>query len=274
MESITFIGSGNMATSIIGGLIAQGYPPHAITACNPNADALEKIEAQFGINVSTDNAKATANSNVIVLAVKPQILKSVALDLALSVSNNPKKPIVISIAAGITGSSLSRWMGSRTAIIRCMPNTPALVQEGATGLYANEFVSDNQKDVAEGLMRGVGSVIWVNSEELIDAVTAVSGSGPAYFFLLMEAMVDAGVKQGLSADQASQLTLQTALGAAKLAHTSSVRIAELRHRVTSPGGTTEAAIEAFEAAGFRAIVERAVIACSERSKAMGDEFDE
>jgi pyrroline-5-carboxylate reductase len=274
MENIAFIGSGNMATSLIGGLITEGYLPHAITACDTNADALKKMEAQFGINTSTDNVKAAANSNVIVLAVKPQILKSVALDLALSVSNNPNKPIVISIVAGITAASLCRWMGSRTAVIRCMPNTPALVQEGVTGLYANRFVSDNQKDVAEGLMRGVGSVIWVNSEELIDAVTAVSGSGPAYFFLLMEAMVDAGVKQGLSADQASQLTLQTALGAAKLAHTSSVRIAELRHRVTSPGGTTEAAIEAFEAAGFRAIVERAVIACSERSKAMGDEFDE
>ena len=274
MESITFIGSGNMATSIIGGLIAQGYPPHAITACNPNADALEKIEAQFGINVSTDNTKSTANSNVIVLAVKPQILKSVVLDLALSVSNNPKKPIVISIAAGITGALLSRWMGSRTAIIRCMPNTPALVQEGATGLYANEFVSDNQKAIAEKLMQGVGSVIWVNSEELVDAVTAVSGSGPAYFFLLMEAMIDAGIKQGLTLDQASQLTMQTALGAAKLAKKSDVRVNELRRRVTSPGGTTEAAIVALEEAGFRGIVDNALSACADRSKAMGDEFDE
>jgi pyrroline-5-carboxylate reductase len=274
MESIAFIGSGNMATSIIGGLIAEGYPPHAVTACDPNLDALEKISAQFGINTSSDNAKAIANSNVIVLAVKPQILKSVALDLALSVSNNPKKPIVISIAAGVTGASLSRWMGSRTAIIRCMPNTPALLQEGATGLYANEFVSDIQKNIAEKLMQGVGSVIWVNSEELIDAVTAVSGSGPAYFFLLMEAMIDAGIKQGLTLDQASQLTLQTALGAAKLAKKSDVRVNELRRRVTSPGGTTEAAVLALEEAGFRTIVDNALTACAEHSKAMGDEFDE
>lgn len=274
MESITFIGSGNMATSIIGGLIAQGYPPRAITACDPNIELLEHIKARFGVNISLDNVKAASNSSVIVLAVKPQILKSVALDLALSVSNNPKKPIIISIAAGITGASLSRWMGSRTAIIRCMPNTPALVQEGATGLYANEFVSDNQKGIAEQLMRGIGIVVWVDSEELIDTVTAVSGSGPAYFFLLMEAMIEAGVKQGLTLDQASQLTLQVASGAAKLAKASDVGVNELRRRVTSSGGTTEAAVAALETAGFQAIVNSALLACTERAKTMGDEFDE
>ena len=274
METITFIGSGNMANSIIGGLIAQGYQPHAITACDPNERALEKLSEEFGINTSTDNVKAAANTNVIVLAVKPQILKGVALDLALSVSNNPKKPIVISIVAGITAPLLSQWLGSRTAIVRCMPNTPALVQEGAAGLYANEHVSVSQKEIAEKLMRAVGSVTWLSSEELIDAVTAVSGSGPAYFFLLMEAMIDAGIKQGLTLDQASQLTLQTALGAAKLALKSDVRVNELRRRVTSPGGTTEQAILSFEAAGFRTIVDNALTACAERSKAMGAELEE
>jgi pyrroline-5-carboxylate reductase len=274
METITFIGSGNMASSIIGGLIADGYPPHAITACDTNEGVLEIIAEQFGINTSTDNVKATANTNVIVLAVKPQVLKSVALNLALSISNNPKKPIVISIAAGITGSSLCRWIGSRTAVIRCMPNTPALVQKGSTGLYANEYVSVKQREIAEKLMLGVGSVIWLDSEDLIDAVTAVSGSGPAYFFLLMEAMIDAGIKQGLSLEQATKLTLQTASGGAKLAQQSDVSVDELRRRVTSPGGTTEAAIASFEAAGFSKMVGNALTACADRSKAMGDEFDE
>ncbi len=274
MQTITFIGSGNMSTSIIGGLISEGYQAHAITACDPDETVLKNIGEQFGINTSTENAKSVANANIVVLATKPQVLKEVALDLALSISNNPNKPIVISIAAGINGSLLSQWLGSRTAIVRCMPNTPSLVQEGATGLYANEHVSDQQKESAEQLMRAIGSVTWLESEELIDAVTAVSGSGPAYFFLLMESMIDAGIKQGLTLDQASKLTLQTALGAAKLAQKSDVRVSELRRRVTSPGGTTEQAILSFEEAGFRTIVDNALIACAERSKSMGEEFGE
>ncbi len=274
MQTITFIGSGNMSTSIIGGLIAEGYQPRAITACDPNEAALGAISEQFGINTSLDNAKAVANTDIVVLAVKPQILKEVALELALSISNNPNKPLVISIAAGVNGKLLTQWLGSRTAIVRCMPNTPALVQEGATGLYANEHVSEQHKESAEQLMQSIGSVTWLESEELIDAVTAVSGSGPAYFFLLMEAMIDAGIKQGLTLDQASKLTLQTALGAAKLAQKSDVRVSELRRRVTSPGGTTEQAILSFEEAGFRTMVDNALIACAEHSKSMGEEFGE
>jgi len=274
MQTITFIGSGNMSNSIIGGLITEGYQPHAITACDPNESTLNTISEQFGINTSTDNARAVANANIIVLAVKPQVLKEVALELALSISNNPNKPLVISIAAGISGKSLSQWLGNRTAIVRCMPNTPSLVQEGATGLYANEHTSDQQKESAGQLMQAVGTVTWLESEELIDAVTAVSGSGPAYFFLLMESMIDAGIKQGLTLDQASNLTLQTALGAARLAQKSDVRVSELRRRVSSPGGTTEQAILSFEEAGFRSMVDNALNACAEHSKTMGQGIDE
>lgn len=271
-SSLTFIGGGNMASSIIGGLVEQGYPTDHITACDPNNDSLSLLATRFGINTSSDNISACANTDVIVLAVKPQILKTVTEALKPALTERATLPLIISIAAGIGSQDIQQWLGKEIAIVRCMPNTPALVQQGASGLYANAYTSNAQKDIAEQLLCAVGYATWVETEALIDAVTAVSGSGPAYFFLLMESMIDAGVKQGLSRESATQLTLQTALGAATLAKASDVSVDELRRRVTSPGGTTAAAIEHYETAGLRSIVDQAMIDCAERSKAMAKEF--
>ncbi len=272
MTAITFIGSGNMATSIIGGLISQGHEASNITACDPNTSSLDQLSEQFSVTTTTNNLSGCIGADVIVLAVKPQIMKIVAEDLRPALAENPRRPVIISIAAGIEVNQLNQWLGDEIAIVRCMPNTPALVQQGAAGLYANEYVSVAQKSITEELLQAVGIVTWVESEELIDTVTAVSGSGPAYFFLLMESMIEAGMQQGLSLEQARHLTLQTAAGAAKLAQQSEVDVNELRRRVTSPGGTTEQAILSFEKAGFRQIVGDAMAACTDRSKAMASEF--
>jgi len=274
MANITFIGAGNMASSIIGGLLAQdtasnSYQAQQITASDPNIEALAALNTKFGIQTEVDNNQACLNADIIVIAVKPQVLKAVAQRLQSVIK---PQALVISIAAGINGDSLSQWLGNSIAIVRCMPNTPALVGQGATGLFANRHVTEPQKQQAEALLNAVGTSIWLDSEELIDSVTAVSGSGPAYFFLLMEAMIEAGVKQGLSVEQAQQLTLQTAAGAATLAQQSDVDVAELRRRVTSPGGTTEQAILSFEKAGLRKIVDTAMVACADRSKTMAVEL--
>lgn len=270
--SLTFIGGGNMASSIIGGLIEQGYAADHITACDPNNDSLNTLASRFGIHTSTDNLAACAQTDVIILAVKPQILKTVTESLKPALANRTTLPLIISIAAGIASKDIQQWLAQDIAVVRCMPNTPALVQQGASGLYANAHTSDQQKRIAEQLLSAVGYATWVETETLIDAVTAVSGSGPAYFFLLMEAMIDAGVKQGLSKESATQLTLQTALGAATLAKASDVSVDELRRRVTSPGGTTAEAIQRYETEGLRDIVEQAMDDCAERSKAMAKEF--
>lgn len=271
--TITFIGAGNMANSIIGGLIHQGYPADAITACDPNAENLTLLADTFAIHTLNNNAQACEHCDVIVLAVKPQILKCVVLDLQQTLAQRTCKPLILSIAAGISCEQIQTWSEQDSAVVRCMPNTPALVQQGASGLYANEHTSDAQKSMAETLLRAVGYATWVDHESDIDAVTAVSGSAPAYFFLLMEAMIEAGVKQGLSRENATELTLQTALGAATLAKSSDVSVDELRRRVTSPGGTTEQAVLYFQDAGLPKIVEGAMHACAERSKAMAKEFN-
>jgi len=267
--TLTFIGAGNMATSIIGGLIEQGYHAQAITACDPNADTLAKLQQQFAVNISQNNTEAVNNADVVVLAVKPQILKVVAQALQKALAPNT---LVISVAAGISSQHLSQWLGERVAIVRCMPNTPSLVQQGACGLFANPYTTATQRDLAQQLMDAVGYSTWIEEESQIDTVTAVSGSGPAYFFMLMEAMIDAAVTQGLSKEAATQLTLQTALGAATLAKGSDVDVAELRQRVTSPGGTTASALASFNEDDFHTIVAKAMAACTERSQAMAQEF--
>lgn len=264
---LTFIGAGNMASSIIGGLLKKGYPAQLITATDPYQPSLDKLSSS--INVCDNNGVAARDAEVIILAVKPQVLEQVCRDLSQHLSH---RPLIISIAAGINIHSLASWLGNQLPIVRCMPNTPALVQAGASGLYANEQVSSRQKITAEEILGAVGIVRWLDSEELIDPVTAVSGSGPAYYFLLMEAMIDAGVAQGLDRDTATQLTLQTALGAAKLASESDIDVAELRRRVTSPNGTTERAIQSFEADQLREIVAQAMLACAERSREMSEEL--
>lgn len=270
--ALTFIGGGNMANSIIGGLIEQGYFASSITACDPNQDSLLSLSEKFAIQTSSDNLSACANADVIVLAVKPQILKNVCIDLRPALTNRHTPALIISIAAGINSQQVQQWLDQAIAIVRCMPNTPALVQQGASGLYANQQTTVEQKLIAEQLLQAVGYVTWLDNEDLIDAVTAVSGSGPAYFFLLMEAMIEAGIKQGLSKESATQLTLQTALGAATLAKSSDIPVDELRRRVTSPGGTTEQAVLHYEQAGLREMVEGAMKDCAERSKTMAAEF--
>ncbi|WP_217476002.1 pyrroline-5-carboxylate reductase [Stutzerimonas stutzeri] len=268
---IAFIGGGNMAASLIGGLRAQGIPASAICASDPGADRRTELHDVHGIEAFADNAQAIAGADVVVLAVKPQVMQAVCRDLAAHLQAHQ---LLVSIAAGITCASLQQWLGADTprAIVRCMPNTPALLRQGVSGLFANPTVSDEQKGQAEQLLSAVGLAIWLDSEDLIDAVTAVSGSGPAYFFLLIEAMTAAGEQLGLPRHTAAELTLHTALGAARMACESDVDAAELRRRVTSPNGTTEAAIKVFQAGGFEALVQQAMDAAARRSAELAEQL--
>ena len=264
---IAFIGAGNMAASLIGGLRAKGLEAAHIRASDPGEETRAKVSAEHGIETFADNAQAIDGADVVVLAVKPQAMKAVCE--ALRPSLKPHQ-LIVSIAAGITCASLQSWVGARP-VVRCMPNTPALLRQGVSGLYATAEVSDTQRQQAEQLLSAVGTALWLDQEQQLDAVTAVSGSGPAYFFLLIEAMTAAGEKLGLPRETASQLTLQTALGAARMAVASDVDAAELRRRVTSPAGTTEAAIKSFQASGFEAIVEQALQAAATRSAELAEQ---
>lgn len=268
-QRITFIGGGNMASSIIGGLVAQGFEPKNILVCDPVPETRAKLEQSFAVVTATDNASAAAGAGAIILAVKPQIMAQVCQELRPGVGH---RPLIISIAAGIPLAKLANWLGEDLPIVRCMPNTPALVQAGASGLYANDHCSPEQRQLAETILSSVGIVEWLADEDLIDAVTAVSGSGPAYFFLFMEAMIDAGVAQGLSREAAANLAIQTCLGAGQLARSSDVDVAELRRRVSSPGGTTLKAIDSFEKNNLRSMVKEAMQACAHRAKEMADEL--
>jgi len=265
---IAFIGAGNMAASLIGGLRAKGLEAAQIRASDPGEETRARVSAEHGIEVFADNAEAIQGADVIVLAVKPQAMKAVCE--AIRPSLKPEQ-LVVSIAAGITCASMNNWLGAQP-IVRCMPNTPALLRQGVSGLFATEQVTAEQRQQAQELLSAVGVALWLEEEQQLDAVTAVSGSGPAYFFLLIEAMTAAGVKLGLPADVAAQLTLQTALGAAHMAVSSDVDAAELRRRVTSPAGTTEAAIKSFQANGFEALVEKALGAAAHRSAEMAEQL--
>ena len=265
---IAFIGAGNMAASLIGGLRAKGLDAAQIRASDPGEETRARVSAEHGIEVFADNAEAIQGVDVIVLAVKPQAMKAVCEAIRPSLKPNQ---LVVSIAAGITCASMNNWLGAQP-IVRCMPNTPALLRQGVSGLFATGEVSAEQRQQAEELLSAVGIALWLNEEQQLDAVTAVSGSGPAYFFLLIEAMTAAGVKLGLPADIAAQLTVQTALGAAHMAVASDVDAAELRRRVTSPAGTTEAAIKSFQAGGFEALVEKALGAAAHRSAEMAEQL--
>lgn len=267
--TLAFIGAGNMARAIIGGLINNGYPAEKIWASEPDQEKLADLREQ-GIKTTCDNSDAANAADVVVLAVKPQVLKTVAEDISSAVQTS--QPLIVSVAAGVMTSNLDQWLGGDTAIVRCMPNTPALVQTGASGLYANNKVSSSQKALAENILKATGITLWVDEEVQLDAVTAVSGSGPAYYFLVMESMIAAGVKLGLSEETATQLTLQTALGAAKMAQSSDVDPAELRRRVTSPNGTTEQAVKCFLEGGLPALFEDALTACNNRSEELAKEL--
>ncbi len=262
-KKIGFIGGGNMASSLIKGLIASGHTPAQIWVSDTNQETLHAIATNLKVNTSENNLEIVNEVDVVVLAVKPQVLQTVAEQIA-AVSRS-RKLLMVSIAAGISQDSLSTWLGNDLAIVRCMPNTPALVRTSATALHANAKVNEEQKGLAENILRSVGICLWVGHESELDAVTAVSGSGPAYYFLLMEAMELAALELGLDEETARLLIQQTALGAAKIALESDETPGQLRKRVTSPGGTTEKAISTFEAGEFTQLVSKALHAARDRS---------
>lgn len=263
---IAFVGGGNMAASMVGGLVDSGHPPELISAADPFPASLERLREIAPINLFADNAAAVRDADIIILAVKPQVMAEAASSVAPAV--NAGQPLVISIAAGVTIASLQKRLGAHAAIVRCMPNTPALLRCGASGMFANNNCSARQREFAEHVLAAVGVTCWVGEERELDAITALSGSGPAYFFLFMEAMIDAGEHLGLSRETATRLTLQTGLGAARMAVESAVELSELRRRVTSPGGTTERAVGRFEQQGLRVLVADAMRAAHERSVEM------
>lgn len=252
------------------GLIASGHSPQQIWVSDTAQNLLQSHRDNLKVNISASNSTIVEEVDVVVLAVKPQILREVAKEIAPAVAKN--NTLVVSIAAGIAQASLSKWLGDEVAVVRCMPNTPALVLSGATALHANGRVSEAQKDLAENILRAVGLALWVEQESQLDIVTAVSGSGPAYFFLLMEAMEQAALEMGLDEHTARLLIQQTALGAAKIALESAESPAQLRQRVTSPGGTTQKAIETFQNHDFSRVVGLALAAARDRSIEMSEQL--
>lgn len=258
---IAFIGGGNMARSLIAGLVRRGMPASRIHVAEPVAELRQALQRDFDITPHADAEAAARQAGLWVMAVKPQVMRSVCTALA---AHTAGQPLVVSIAAGITGAQLDRWLGGGQAIVRAMPNTPALLGAGVTGLFANAQVSQEQRKQAEQVLASAGRTVWIASEDKMDAVTAVSGSGPAYVFLLAEAMEAAAIEQGLPADAARTLVLDTVLGAARMLTEAGEAPAELRRRVTSPGGTTQAAIETFQAGGFEALTARAIAAAARR----------
>lgn len=265
LESTTvFIGGGNMARSLIGGLISNGTPATSLRVAEPVEQLREALARDFGVAVFDDAIDAVAGAGTWVFAVKPQVMRAVCENLA--VQARTVRPLAVSIAAGITAEQLERWLGGNMAVVRCMPNTPALLGAGVTGLFANPQVTADGRAQAESLLASTGKTVWIDDEAQMDAVTAVSGSGPAYVFLLAEAMEAAARQQGLPDDAARTLVLQTVLGAARMLTESDEPADELRRRVTSPGGTTQAAIETFEAGGFRDLVVKAIDRATERGR--------
>ena len=266
-QTIAFIGGGNMATSLIGGLVANGANPDNIWATDTDDKKLANLHDQFKIRTTRDNRQVTAACSTLVLAVKPQVMEAVVTELGPTVAQHT--PLIVSIAAGIRESSISRWLGHDNAVVRTMPNTPSLVRSGATALFANQHVSSEQRARAESILGSVGLTLWVEEESLLDAVTALSGSGPAYFFLLMELLEQTGTELGLPRDAARALTLQTAFGAAKMAMSSEFPPAVLRANVTSPGGTTERAINALLDGGASDLIHTALTAARDRAVELG-----
>ena len=269
-KKISFIGGGNMAQALISGLVSCGIKPSLITVAEPNSDAREQLAAK-GLNTvdpTTDAKAAVIDADIVVLAVKPQVMKAVVSDFADVLD----KQLVISVAAGLSTEILSDMLGGYSNIVRAMPNTPAMIQMGATGLYGTDDISAEQKQLATAVMEASGLVMWVDNEEHMHAVTAVSGSAPAYMFYIIEAMVDGAVALGLDKEQASALAMQTMLGAAKMAMDSDDAPAELRRKVTSPNGTTQAAIESMQANDIGRQIGEAMQACYDRSQALSEEM--
>ncbi len=270
MTRLAFIGGGNMARSLIGGLLKTGVAASTIQVAEPQAASRESLGREFGVATFAENALAIANAEVIVLAVKPQIMPRIQADLRDTLQRN--RPLLISIAAGVRLDQLERWFGA-LPIVRCMPNTPSLIGAGATGLCANSRVSPPQKAQAQHILDSSGLTRWIDDEHLMDSVTAVSGSAPAYFFAMVEAMEDAAVAQGLSRDTARALAAQTCLGAGRMLVESGEAPGELRKRVTSPNGTTQAALDSFAADGLPKMVARAMAAAQHRGAELAAELD-
>lgn len=260
--TIAFIGGGNMARSLIGGLVARGTAVDAIRVVEPVPALRDALARDFGVAAFADAHEAVGDAAIWVLAVKPQVLRDVCEALAGIAQMH--QPLIVSIAAGITSAQLERWLGGNIRVVRAMPNTPALLGAGVSGLYANARVDATGRKQAQSLLAAAGQTVWLQDEALIDAVTAVSGSGPAYVFLLAEAMIAAARIEGLPDDAAHTLVSQTILGAARMLCEGGVAPAELRRRVTSPGGTTQTAIQTFEAGGFGGLVASAIHAARQR----------
>jgi len=265
---IAFLGGGNMAGALIGGLIAKGTDPRVISVIEMSLAAREKLGARYPIHVSTAPDAEMQHADVLVLAVKPQDMKRALA----AISGFSKEKLVVSVAAGITLKSLTRWLDGHRKIVRCMPNTPALIGAGITGLFASPEVGKNERQQAETILRAVGDVVWMPEERLLDPVTAVSASGPAYVFWFIEQLAASAEKLGIPKDAALKLAKQTVLGAAQLASQSPESPETLRKNVTSKGGTTEAALKVFDEAKLAEHFARAVAAASKRGEEMGREF--
>ena len=269
-KKISFIGGGNMAQALISGLVSCGVKPSVITVADPSSEAREQLAAK-GLNTVDPTADAKAaviDADIVVLAVKPQVMKAVVSSFADILD----KQLVISVAAGLSTELLSDMLGGYDNIVRAMPNTPAMIQMGATGLYGTDNISAEQKQLATAVMEASGLVMWVDNEEHMHAVTAVSGSAPAYMFYFIESMIDGAVALGLDKEQASALAMQTMLGAAKMAMNSEDAPAELRRKVTSPNGTTQAAVESMQANDIGGQIVEAMQACYDRSQALSEEM--
>jgi len=267
---LAFIGAGNMASSIIGGLLESGHPASKIIASDPYPPSLAKLQAAAPVRVSDSNAEALANADVVILAVKPQVMAEVCESIAQAVQSSGA--VAISIAAGITIASLQGRLGAGTPVVRCMPNTPALLGCGASGLFASPEVTAVQRGYAQSILESVGISSWVKTEAELDAITAVSGSGPAYFFMFLESMIKVGIELGLDKETATIMAKQTALGSARMALENDIELQELRRAVTSPGGTTEKAVASFEQHGLEDVVRKAMTACETRAKEMAKEM--
>ncbi|WP_348767144.1 pyrroline-5-carboxylate reductase [uncultured Salinisphaera sp.] len=268
--SIVFVGGGNMATSLISGLRNADWAGERITVVEPDEAKGQQLGADYGVNAVSNADSQSLNADVIVLAVKPQMMREVCQGLVEPLAD--RRPLIVSIAAGVPIAGLRQWLGAEHAYVRCMPNTPSLIGAGATGLYAEDGVTDAQRDLADSILETAGMTAWVADESLLDAVTATSGSGPAYFFAFMEAMQAGAVELGLDEATARQLVLHTALGAARMAIESGDDPATLREKVTSPGGTTAAALEQYAAGDLNALVARAMQAAAGRADSLATEL--
>jgi len=266
---IGFIGAGNMAYALIKGLLSNGFDAKNINVSDSNDELLIKRQSELNITTYSDNGSLLENSDIVVFAVKPQVLSIVCLQLKNKVKPNH---LFVSIVAGIRGNDINRWLGGNFALVRTMPNTPALFQSGVTGLFANELVSNQQKELVTSILSSVGECFWVDDEKLIDAITAISGSGPAYFFLLMQSITQAAIALGLDEKTANSLSIQTSLGASLMATKSGKDSKTLRSEVTSPNGTTQAAIESFQDQNFEGIVAAATRAAYDRARELSNDL--